>query len=379
MPLMAQLPTLTEKWQGDFACRKFFTKAHVLLSLLAHLSKAEGTNDLAAQLADPTLPTAALVGHDKGKIAASTLSRANATRPYQLWQELFSYLYSVASSHFQKVHLAGLTELNQVRLVDGSLFSATSAMLWASYRAEKNKLKGHFFLDLNGLPDQLLVTSGKTSERDRLRAAIREKVTYVFDRGYNSYDLFEYIGLANAFFVTRLLDNACYSVLQTLRVPTEEAALGVLLDQLIEVTKEDGAPVQLRLITFQTERGQIYRYLSNRLDLSALRIIHLYLWRWEIEMFFGWLKRHLVFSHWYSESENGVCIQLFAGLICYLLLRLYAASRNEPKVRIGLVRWVRQHLSMPVSEADLALYGEKLKTIKALDYCYTFPALVQRN
>src|SRR5207237_920486 len=123
----------------------------------------------------------------------------------------------------------------------------------------------------------------------------------------------------------------------------------------------------------------IYRYLSNRLDLSALTIVRLYLWRLLIELLFAWLKRHLVFSHWYSENENGVRIQLFAGLICYLLLRLYAASRGESKVRISLVRWVRQHLSLAVEEAALRAYEQALCSSLNLEYCYTFDALVQRN
>ncbi len=157
----------------------------------------------------------------------------------------------------------------------------------------------------------------------------------------------------------------------------------MLLDQLIEVAQEDGTPLQLRLVTFQTERGEIYRYLSNWLDLSALTIVRLYLWRWEIELLFAWhpkgTRRHLVFSHWYSENENGVRIQLFAGLICYILLRMYAASRGEPKIRIGLMRWIRQHLSLEVEEAALLAYEQAINSITNLDYCYTFDPLLQRN
>jgi hypothetical protein len=375
-PVMSFLPQLIEEWQGDFAYRKFFSQPHFLLSLLAHLSQAEGSNDLATQLSDPTLPTTQMVGHLTGPIAPSTLSRANQQRPYQIWQAVFVQLYHKASPHFKKLHLGGLAELNQVRLVDGSLFSATTNMLWATYCTTKNKLKGHFFMDLNGLPDQLIVSDGKASERAALLGAVVARVTYVFDRGYNSYDLFAQIELKQAYFVTRLLDNACFKLHQSLSVSTEEAALGVLSDELIEVTREDGLPLKVRLVRFQTERGEMYRYLTNRLDLSALNIVRLYLWRWEIELLFAWLKRHLVFSHWYSENENGVRIQLFAGLICYLLLRLYAASQGEIKVRIGLMRYVRQHLCHSVTEAEITAYQHTLNDTIALEYCYTFPDLV---
>ncbi len=83
-PIMEWLPQLTQEWQGDFGYRKFFTHTHVLLSLFAHLSRAEGANDLATQLGDPSLITAELVGHTTGAISPSTLSRANQSRPYQI-------------------------------------------------------------------------------------------------------------------------------------------------------------------------------------------------------------------------------------------------------------------------------------------------------
>ncbi len=105
-------------------------------------------------------------------------------------------------------------------------------------------------------------------------------------------------------------------------MPDQEAALGLLADQLIQVTKEDGTSLPLRLVTFQNERGEIYCYLTNRLDFKALTVVQLYLWRWEIELLFAWLKRHLIFKHWYSENENGVRIQLFAGLICFFIVKV---------------------------------------------------------
>jgi hypothetical protein len=242
-------------------------------------------------------------------------------------------------------------------------------MLWASYSTTKNKRKGHFFLDLAGLPDKLIVSAGKASEREVLLAQIEKRVTYVFDRGYNSYKLFGQIGAKRAYFVTRLLDNAVFLLKEELQVFEPDQKLGVTADQLIELKDESGKVQLLRLITYRTAKGKTYRYLTNRFDWYALAIVRLYLWRWEIETFFWWLKRHLVFKHWYSEKENGVRIQLFAGLLTYLLLRLYAATKGESKVRIGQVRhW----LSLEISRAELVAYQAKLQEKLALTYCYTF-------
>jgi hypothetical protein len=379
LPLISLIPALTAKYQSDYGYRKFFTDNHILLSLYAHLSRAEGANDLAAQLSDPTLATAEMVWFEGGSLAASSLSRANASRPYQIWQELFTSLYQKVSPHFKKVHLGGMKGLNEVRLVDGSLFAATSYMLWATYRSTKNKLKGHFFLDLNGLPDKLIVSAGNTSEREVLLKAVLAKVTYVFDRGYNSYHLFAAIAKKEAFFVTRLLSNALYQVLSDQTVSASASRVGVISDQTVELTAEDGAKQQWRLITFQTDQAVIYRYLTNRSDLEALTIVQLYLWRWEIETFFAWLKRHLVFKHWYSENENGVCIQLYAGLLVYLLLRCFAATRGDIKVRTNLVRFIRLHLASPISETQLLAYQLALAASDQLSFCCSFSAPILLN
>jgi hypothetical protein len=370
-PLLVFLPDLAAKHQTNYGYRKFFSEAHLLLSIYAHLTRAESVNDLAEQLADPKVMTAQLVGQLE-PIQASTISRANAHRSYLLWQDLFVGLYHQLSPHFKQLHLGGLSGLNEVRIVDGSLFEALSTMLWASYSSTKNKLKGHFFLDLNGLPAKLIVSAGKASEREVLLAQIEKGVTYVFDRGYNSYQLFGQIEAKGAYFVTRLLDNAVFSLKEELRIYEADQKLGVETDQLIELKDETGKVQLLRLITYRTAKGKTYRYLTNRFDLYALAIVRLYLWRWEIETFFCWLKRHLVFSHWYSENENGVRIQLFAGLLTYLLLRLYAATKGESKVRIGQVRQVRHWLSLEISRAELVAYQAKLQEKLNLIYCYTF-------
>ena len=373
LPIVALVPSLQAKHQSDYGYRKFFSQEHVLLSLYAHLSKAESVNDLAEQLADPKQLTSQLIGQPR-PVNSSTISRANANRSCQLWQDLFSQLYPTLNQHFKRLHFGGLSELDQVRLVDGSLFEALSTMLWASYSTTKNKLKGHFFLDLNGLPDKLIVSAGKTSERQILLQQIQPQITYVFDRGYNSYQLFSQIQAKGAYFVSRLLDNAIFSVKENLRVFENDQKQGVTNDQIIilgQKTDHETATM-LRLITYRSTKGEIYCYLTNRFDLSGLTIVRMYLWRWEIETFFGWLKRHLVFKHWYSENENGVRIQLFAGLITYLLLRLYAATKGQSRVRIYQVRQVRHWLGLEISQAELLEYQAKLKQTLDLTYCETY-------
>jgi hypothetical protein len=119
--------------------------------------------------------------------------------------------------------------------VDGTLLDCLGRMSWAVYRWTKHKLKGHFFFDLAGLPERLVLTSGKGSERKTLNEWVRDGVTYLLDRGYNDYALFAEIGERGGFFVTRLYSNAVYQLLQNLPVETYATQYGVIADSAVEL------------------------------------------------------------------------------------------------------------------------------------------------
>ena len=214
-----------------------------------------------------------------------------------------------------------------------------------------------------GLPEKLVLTAGIGSEREVLRQHIRPGLTYIFDRGYNDYDLFRYFTTLGSYFVTRILKNAVFAVVETYTLTAEQQASGIISDQLICLDK-DKVPTRLRLVTYlDTASGKEYRYLTNRTDVDALTIALLYKWRWQIERFFWWhpkgTRRHLQFKHLYSQCENGVLIQLYAGLIAFLLIKLYSAKNAKAEFRrmhIDLVRFLERHLFDLVSLEDILSY-----------------------
>jgi IS4 transposase len=145
----------------------------------------------------------------------------------------------------------------------------------------------------------------------------------------------------------------------------EAARLGVISDQTVRLG-EAAQDLQVRLVGYRDSTGKTYYYLTNRFELPALTIVELYLYRWEIELFFGWIKRHLQFGHWYSHNENRVLIQLYAGLITFLLLKLYAAFSAKPQwlaLRIDFVRWVQRHLLDTITQAEVRAYVQQVKDI----------------
>ena len=285
----------------------------------------------------------------------SSFSRANASRSYRVWRYSFHRLLDRANKLCRPNDLAGL---GRIMAVDGTLFDCLPRMAWAVYRSTTNKVKGHFFVDLNGLPDKLVLTSGKGSEREVLATHYRKGVTYLFDRGYLDYELFSHLTKEKVWFVTRPLKSLVIEVLEERAVEPAQRRQGLLYDQRVRLGQGTNT-VELRRVIYLDSRGEKWAYLTNRFDLEPMLVVELYQRRWEVELFFWWIKRHLQLKHWYSENENGVLIQLYAGLISFILLKIYAATTSKgqlEKLRIGFLRQIRRHLFDLVALSEIEAY-----------------------
>ena len=216
-PLLIFLDEAIRTHNTDTGYHKFSTRHHLLLSLVAHLTGAKSSNALLEELNDVSTTgrdrnLREMIGFDYLEhqepvtLHQSSFSRANQNRSYRLWRYCFHQLWKLAKAECHPHQLAGL---GQILAVDGSLFKCLDRMLWATYRSTSHKVRGHFFFDLDGLPEKLILTAGTGSERDVLSQHIRLGLTYVFDRGYNDYDLFRQFTKLGSYFVTRLLKMRC--------------------------------------------------------------------------------------------------------------------------------------------------------------------------
>ena len=309
-----------------------------------------------------------MIGFDKFEFGLpvtldqSSFSRANQNHDFRVWRQCFHSLWPLVK---QQVHPRQLEGLGKVLLVDGSFFDCMHQMFWAIYGHTCNKVKGHFFYDLDGLPEKLVLTDGKGSEREILRHELKAFVTYIVDRGYDEYQLYRDIIKKHAHLVTRLKKSANFEVLEQRLVPVDQVILGVVSDQTVRLGSDDNT-VKLRLVVYRDTDGKEWQYLTTRFDLAAYTIVELYSYRWQIELFFGWIKRHLQLSHWYSYDKNGVLIQLYAALITFLLLKLYSALCGKvhfKAMHIDFVRWVRRHLFDQIAEADIISYLKLLPVV----------------
>jgi IS4 transposase len=163
-------------------------------------------------------------------------------------------------------------------------------------------------------------------------------------------------------FVTRLRSNALVEALAHYQVDESQELKGVVSDQKVFIGKAE-AGLEVRMVVYRDLDGKDWHYITSRFDISATSVVELYLNRWKIETFFGWIKRHLQLGHWYSENENDVLIQLYAALITFLLLKIYSANSTKAQfrvMRIDFIRWVQRHLANVVSTEQWLSYCELL-------------------
>lgn len=218
-------------------------------------------------------------------------------------------------------------EIGIFRLVDGSIFPTLRSMDWAVYKKTKKAIRLHLSFDLNQmLPIDFIGLAANSSERTFLLSILEKGVTYIADRGYFSFDVAAKIESAKAFFIFRIKSNLklgrTISLTPTCKVAHQlPPCFKQVSDQVIQFENDENKNTY-RLICFVVLQSQ-FKICTNRLDLTTLQVIILYAYRWQIELFFKFIKRSLNGVHLFNNSENGVNIQFYLLMIVAVLqLRL---------------------------------------------------------
>ncbi len=305
---------------GDRYCKHFTTWKQFLTLLYAQITGKDSLREIEEGL---------LANHKRlyhlgmEVVPKSTLSEAMNRRSPEMFQQLFEELLDrtmkYAPHHKFKFN-------NPLYAIDSTIIELCLAKYdWAYYRKNKGAIKLHTELDLSGnLPCFVLMSDGKMAD---IRAA-RENVVivpdsiYTFDKGYYDLNWFKHIADMGASFVTRIKTNAQIEVLGQHREPNEK--LGVIRDDVIRFigyqTKKK-YPDKLRLIEFyDEENNRYYLFITNNFKLAASSIAGIYKQRWQIELFFKWIKQNLKIKSFLGTSENAVMTQIWVALIHYLLV-----------------------------------------------------------
>jgi len=269
-------------------------------------------------------------------IKKSSFSEAVNTRGLEQFAYVFAHLQNQATSILPNRY----PELGNLVAIDGSLIDAVLSMVWADYRKGVNKAKVHMGFDINrSIPRKLFLTDGKAGERPFVSQILSPGETGVLDRGYQCHNSFDDWQRRAIFYACRIKASTHKKIISQNEVDPESY---IFYDAIVQLGTSGGNQTQekTRLVGYEIENVK-YWIATNRFDLTAEQIATVYKLRWEVEKFFAWWKRHLKVYHLIARSEHGLMIQIFSGLITYMLLAIYCHEQHGERVSIKRVRELR--------------------------------------
>ena len=261
----------------------------------------------------------------RGKVSRSTLADANESRDWRIYADFAQVLIAVARPLYVGDPIGVDLNAGLYALDSTTIDLCLSLFPWAPFRQHKAAVKLHTLLDLHGnIPTFIGITDGKVSDVKMLDEIIPETGSfYVMDRGYIDFERLFVFTLCSAFFVTRTKKN----VLLRRRYSREvDQSTGVRSDHTVILTSVKSAsvyPDALRRVTYvDPDTLKRFRFLTNNFVLPALTIARIYKSRWQVELFFKWIKQHLRIKAFYGLSENAVKTQIWIAVSVYLLVAI---------------------------------------------------------
>lgn len=283
-------------------------------------------------------------------ISRNTLSHANATRPWQIYADLAQHLMAQAKPLYASAPF-GVDLDAAVYAFDASIVDlCLSVFAWAPFRQAKAAIKLHTLLDLRGnIPSFLRITEGKMHEVNVLDdLALERGAFYLMDRGYLDFARLFVITQAQAFFVIRAKSNMKFKRRYSHEV--DRQATAVLCDQTGVLTGYQSAkdyPQPLRRVVVRGETGERVTFLTNNFCLKPQLIADLYRQRWQVELFFKWIKQHLRIKVFFGTSENAVKTQIWIAICTYVLI---AIARKRLQLEDHSMYEILQILSLSMFE-----------------------------
>lgn len=340
-----------EKHGADEHVRKLTTRSQFIALVHAQLSGATGLRDTVARLASQE----ARLYHLGAKAPKrSTLADANRLRPAAVYAELFGTVAAQAHRGLRKA------TAQAIRLIDATSMSLSSLSRdWASYEAHGCGAKLHVVYDPGAqMPVRFAVTPARINDIVEAKTMpIDAGVTYAFDLGFYDFGWWAEIDRKAAKFVTRLKKNTRTTVLETRATPTDGTILAdriVKLPERMARSRKNPMSKPLREVHVELDTGKVLRIVSNDLESSAEAIADIYKRRWDIELFFRWVKHTLKIDRFIGRSENAVRTHIAVALIVYLLLRLAHAAQTAVASLLTFTRLVTANLMHFRSIHDLA-------------------------
>jgi Domain of unknown function (DUF4372)/Transposase DDE domain len=326
--LMGHLPLTTfrrcvARYRGHFKVKSFSCLEHYLCMAFAQLTFRESLRDIEACLRAQS----AKLYHMgiRSAVSRSTLADANESRDWRIYCDFAQSLIGIARRLYAEDSF-GVELKNTVYALDSTTIDLCLSMFpWAPFRSTKAAVKLHTLLDLRGnIPSFIFISDGKLHDVNILDELLPEAgAFYVMDRGYIDFERLARLHQAGSFFVTRAKSNFQASRRYS---ATVDRTTGLVCDQTVVLTgfySRKGFEEPLRRIKFNDpESGKRLVFLTNNFALPAFTITQLYRLRWQVELFFKWIKQHLRIKVFFGTSENAVKSQVWIAVSVYVLVAI---------------------------------------------------------
>ena len=315
---------LVEKYKGNYRYRTFSCWDQLLCLSFAQLTYRESLRDIETCLRSNSEKLYHM--GIKGNVSRTNLARANGTRDWKIFAGFSNHLIREALSLYTKDDLI-------YRELDNSLYALDSTTIdlcltlfpWAKFRKNKSAVKLHTMLDIRtSIPTFLYITTGNVHDVNILDLiSVETSAIYIIDKGYIDFERLFKLKNKNAYFITRAKNNLASKRIYSHNVSKYE---NIKYDQIVKLTGIKTStlyPDQIRKIKFiDKEIGKELIFLTNNFSLDADKVAKLYKDRWEIELFFKWIKQHLRIKSFYGTTENAVKIQIYSAISVYVMIAI---------------------------------------------------------
>jgi len=332
---------IVEKYGADRLVRKLTTKRHFIALLYGQLSGSTSLREIVTGMASHETR---LYHVGATPVKRSTMSDANSQRPWQVFSELFAQMLPQAHRGLRRA------TADAVRLIDSTSIRLSSlSESWATFSADVFGAKAHIVYDPNAdRPVYFAVTSANVNDITAAKAMpIEPGATYVYDLGYYDYGWWAKLDDVGCRFVTRLKKNTPFNVVEENHAAKSSNVVSDRIGHLparLANSRKNPLQVPVREIRLTIENGKQLRIVTNDLDAPAEEIAELYKQRWQIELFFRWIKQTLRIRRFVGVSENAVRIQIAIALIAFLLLRMAQLAQKAVHSPLEFARLVRSNL-----------------------------------
>jgi hypothetical protein len=293
----------------------------------------------------------------KQYVAVSTLSRANEKRNWKIFADFGNYLIRFVRPLYADCPIPNLDLDNDVFALDSTTISVSINLFsWAEGKYSRGAVKMHTLIDLRGnIPEFILITDGKYHDSNALDVIhFHANAIYLMDKAYVDFEALFRIHNAGAFFVTRAKDTMRYKIIEQNFNIDETTGLRTDKTVLLTVPKSKKLyPDKLRLVEFyDAANDELLVFLTNNFDVSALEVAYLYKNRWQVEIFYKWIKQNLTVKKLWGHSENAVKIHLWIAICTYLIVAYvkHALKSNLTIYQIMQILGISAFDKTPISE-----------------------------